>query len=387
MNQKKEGPAGPLERLQHFFQGFSGGDSKPPDPKKKQMRFSILYLFLALFLVSLLHDWYLAAQVETIPYSQFKVLVQEDKVGDLVLETNRIRGTLKEPKPPDRQFVTVRVDDPELVKLLDEKGISYKGSVENKWLPALLSWLLPIGLLLLFWSFMMRRMQSGPQGMLSIGKAKAKIYAEKNVGVTFEDVAGIDEAKAELEEIVEFLEDPGEVHSGSGARSPKACCWWARPGTGKTLLARAVAGEAGVPFFSMSGSDFVEMFVGVGAARVRDLFPQAKQNAPCIIFVDELDALGKARGARACGRQRRARADPEPAPGGDGRLRPERGRHHHGGHQPPRDPRPGAAPPRTLRPPGGVDRPDMRGREAILKIHAQSVPARPRRRPGGGRRH
>jgi ATP-dependent Zn protease len=157
-------------------------------------------VILTLFATTLLHDYYLAAKVETISYSKFKELVGENKVGNLTLGLDRIRGVHKEPKAPDRQFVTVRVNDPELVKLLDEKKISYSGSVENKWLPALLSWLLPIGLLILFWSFMMRRMGSGAQGVLSIGKAKAKIYAEKEIGVTFDDVAGIDEAKAELEE-------------------------------------------------------------------------------------------------------------------------------------------------------------------------------------------
>jgi cell division protease FtsH len=372
MDRKDGGPVNPLERLQRFFQSFSGGDTKPPDPKQKQMRFSILYFFLVLFLVTVVHDWYLSAQVETLPYSQFKDLIQEEKVENLVLGTNRIRGIHKEAKGLERQFVTIRVNDPELTKLLDEKGIQYSGSLENKWLPALLSWLLPIGLLVFFWSFMMRRMGSGPQGMLSIGKAKAKIYAEKNVGVTFEDVAGIDEAKAELEEIVEFLKTP-EKFQRLGGRIPKGVLLVGAPGTGKTLLARAVAGEAEVPFFSMSGSEFVEMFVGVGASRVRDLFSQAKKNAPCIIFVDELDALGKARGLNPVGgHDEREQTLNQLLVEMDG-FDPNVGVIIMAATN-----RPEILDPALLRPGRfdrhvAIDRPDIRGREAILKIHSRSV--------------
>jgi cell division protease FtsH len=273
-------------------------------------------------------------------------------------------------------FVTVRVDDPELTAILDEKGIQYTGTVENKWLPTLLSWIVPIGLLLLFWSFMMRRMQSGPQGMLSIGKAKARIYAEKNIGVTFDDVAGIDEAKAELEEIVEFLKTPQKFQR-LGGRIPKGVLLVGAPGTGKTLLARAVAGEAAVPFFSMSGSEFVEMFVGVGASRVRDLFAQAKQNAPCIIFVDELDALGKARGLNPTGghdereqtlNQLLVEMDGFETNAGVIIMAATN--------------RPEILDPALLRPGRfdrhvAIDRPDIRGREAILKIHVSSVELAP----------
>jgi cell division protease FtsH len=221
------------------------------------------------------------------------------------------------------QFHTTRVD-PAFAAELDQYDVVYDGRVESDFVANLLSWLLPIGLLIAFWWFVIRRMatRQGLGGLMAIGKSKAKIYAEQNTGATFEDVAGVDEAKAELKETVSFLEDPTR-YGRLGARQPKGILLVGPPGTGKTLLARAVAGEAGVPFFSISGSEFVEMFVGVGAARVRDLFEQAKQQAPCIIFIDELDALGRARGGGP------------PIPGGghdekeqtlnqlrDGRLRP-----------------------------------------------------------------
>jgi cell division protease FtsH len=228
----------------------------------------------------------LARQVNTIPYSEFKRYVAEGKVQKLSLKPQQITGTLTqgEQGDKDKQFVTVRVEDPELVKLLDDK-----------WLASLLSWILPLVFFIIVWRFLLGRMAGGPQGVLSLGKARAKIYADREVDVTFQDVAGIDEAKQELEEIVEFLQTP-EKFTRLGGKIPKGVLLVGAPGTGKTLLAKAVAGESGVPFFSISGSEFVEMFVGVGAARVRDLFAQAKEQAPCIIFVDELDALGKARG-------------------------------------------------------------------------------------------
>ena len=185
---------------------------------------------------------------------------------------------------------------------------------------------------------------------MSFGKSRAKRMSVDAPKITFRDVAGVDEAVEELHEIKEFLENPKKFQA-LGARIPKGVLLYGPPGTGKTLLARAVAGEAGVPFFSISGSDFVEMFVGVGASRVRDLFEQAKQNSPCIIFMDEIDAVGRHRGAGTGRRSRRARADAEPAAGGDGRLRDEGQHHPHRGHQPARHPGPGAAAPRPLRPP------------------------------------
>ena len=229
------------------------------------------------------------------------------------------------------------------------------------------------------WFLLVRRMaeqQGLGGGFMSIGKSRAKVYVEKKTGVTFNDVAGVDEAKAELQEVVEFLKDPKE-YGRLGARVPKGVLLVGPPGTGKTLLARAVAGEAGVPFFSITGSEFVEMFVGVGAARVRDLFEQARQKAPAIIFIDELDALGRARGAGGMRRPRREGADAEPAAGRARRLRPE----HRAGaarrDQPARDPRPGAAARRALRPRVLVDRPDKKGRLQILQVHAKKVKLAP----------
>jgi cell division protease FtsH len=195
----------------------------------------------------------------------------------------------------------VRVDDPDLVAQLEAAKVPFSGKIESTWLPAVLSWILPVIVFFGLWVFFIQRIAAGaPRGVMEIGKSKAKVYLEKDTGVTFEDVAGIDEAREELMELVAFLKDPGR-YQRLGGRIPKGVLLVGPPGTGKTLLAKAVAGEAAVPFFSISGSDFVEMFVGVGAARVRDLFAQAEQKAPCIIFIDELDALGRVRGVGFAG--------------------------------------------------------------------------------------
>ncbi len=241
-------------------------------------------------------SWYESTQVATIPYSRFLEYQQEGRASDLVIGSEQITGRIDAPEPgqPER-FRTVRVD-PELADRLD--GIEFTGAVENSWLSRAIAWVLPIGFILMFWMFLQRRLgQAGGlgAGLMSVGKSKAKIYAEEEVKVSFDDVAGVDEAKEELKEIIGFLREP-ERYGRLGARLPKGILLVGPPGTGKTLLARAVAGEAGVPFFSISGSEFVEMFVGVGAARVRDLFEQARGRAPCIIFIDELDAMGRARG-------------------------------------------------------------------------------------------
>ena len=371
----KKSPQTPPDRLSQFMnrlQGQGGGPAQPPDPDRKKMHFSIWYFLAAFLVMSLLHDLLVESQVKSIPYSQFKQLVRDGKVGSLVLEKDRIRGSIKEDGQGERFFVTVRVDDPGLVPLLEEKAVPYKGHLENRWLPALLSWIVPVGILILFWSYIMRRMGAGPQGVLSVGKAKAKIYAEKEVGVRFDDVAGIDEAKAELQEIVEFLESP-EKFQRLGGKIPKGVLLVGAPGTGKTLLARAVAGEAGVPFFSMSGSDFVEMFVGVGAARVRDLFAQAKDHAPCIIFVDELDALGKARGLNPMGgHDEREQTLNQLLVEMDG-FDPNAGVIIMAATN-----RPEILDPALLR--AGrfdrhvaIDRPDINGREAILRIHTRGI--------------
>jgi len=245
--------------------------------------------------------WYESSQVQTISYSEFLALQAEGGVTDLHVGSGQITGKLVAPGEDDREyFRTVRVD-PELASQLADEGIEFSGVVEDTWISRVLSWVLPFVLILALWMFMLRRTLGGGMGgglgggLMSVGKSKAKIYAEKGVKVSFADVAGVDEAKEELTEIIGFLRDP-KLYGRLGARLPKGILLVGPPGTGKTLLARAVAGESGVPFFSISGSEFVEMFVGVGAARVRDLFEQARAQAPCIIFIDELDALGRARG-------------------------------------------------------------------------------------------
>ncbi len=236
-------------------------------------------------------------QIATIPYSQFQQLLRDGKVDSVGVSDRFIQGTLKDPlQGGQKRFVTTRVD-PQFSAELDKYGVRYTGEVESTVLQDLLSWVMPILIFGGLWWYLGRRLtaQGLGGGLMSIGKSKAKIYVESNTGVTFADVAGVDEAKDELREVVDFLKNPS-AYSRLGGRMPKGILLVGPPGTGKTLLAKAVAGEAKVPFFSISGSEFVEMFVGVGAARVRDLFEQARQKAPAIIFIDELDALGRARG-------------------------------------------------------------------------------------------
>lgn len=256
--------------------------------------------FGAAWLIVLLgQQWWDGTQIVTIPYSEFIALEREGKLEDLEVGSEVITGAFREPEESrPARFRTIRVD-PDLALELAEGGTEFSGVIENTWLTRLLSWVLPMLLIVAFWMFMLRRMGAGAGGLggglMSVGKSKAKIYADESVKVRFDDVAGVDEAEEELEEIVGFLRDP-KRYGRLGARLPKGILLVGPPGTGKTLLARAVAGEAGVPFFSISGSEFVELFVGVGAARVRDLFEQARSQAPCIIFIDELDALARARG-------------------------------------------------------------------------------------------
>ncbi|HSM79055.1 MAG TPA: ATP-dependent zinc metalloprotease FtsH, partial [Bryobacteraceae bacterium] len=241
-------------------------------------------------------------KVEPIPYSRFHTLLEEDKIEEIAVTENHIYGTLKEKNADGlKDFVTTRVE-PELADKLDKHNVVYTGVVQSTWMRDLLSWLLPMAVFIGIWMFIIRRMNPGGMsgGLMSIGKSRAKVFVEKETKVTFADVAGVDEAKDELVEIINFLKDP-QGYSRLGGRAPKGILLIGPPGTGKTLLARAVAGEANVPFFSISGSEFVEMFVGVGAARVRDLFEQARQMAPAIIFIDELDSLGRARNAYGLG--------------------------------------------------------------------------------------
>ncbi len=266
---------------------------------QKSFRINAVFILLTVLSVFLLNDL-LTRQlaVANIPYSQFQGLVRDKKVDKVVIGADRIDGTLKEPLDGKSRFVTTRVD-PDISKELDSAGVTYSGRIESNFLPLLLSWILPVVFFFGVWMWLGKRMGAGGPGgpgggLMSIGKSKAKVYVETDTKTSFSDVAGVDEAKAELQEIVAFLKDP-KGYGRLGARMPKGVLLVGPPGTGKTLLAKAVAGEASVPFFSISGSEFVEMFVGVGAARVRDLFEQARQKAPAIIFIDELDALGRAR--------------------------------------------------------------------------------------------
>jgi cell division protease FtsH len=272
---------------------------------ERATRFNVGYLLFALLGMFFLQQWWHTAQtVEVVPYSQFEKLLKEDRIAEVTVSDQRITGKLKSPENGKRVAVANLVQ-PELAARLSQYGVEYTRVYESTFLRDILSWVLPALVFFGVWYLLVRRMANqagggGLGGFMSIGKSRAKIYVEKSTGVTFADVAGVDEAKAELQEVVEFLKDPAK-YGRLGARIPKGVLLVGPPGTGKTMLARAVAGEAGVTFFSISGSEFVEMFVGVGAARVRDLFEQARQKAPAIIFIDELDALGRARGAGAIG--------------------------------------------------------------------------------------
>ena len=262
---------------------------------ERHHKFSIWYVLIGIWVVLLVQN-YIAHMfvVKTIPYSQFLNLLKDGKVTEIAITENQIQGKMKDDKGELVDFKSVRVD-PDLSKMLDQYKVTFKGEVEPTFLKDLLSWVLPILIFIGVWYFLMKRMAGQQPGFMSLGKNKARIYMENELKVRFTDVAGVEEAEQELEEVIDFLKNPGKFGE-LGGRIPKGILLVGPPGTGKTLLAKAVAGESGVPFFSMSGSDFVEMFVGLGAARVRDLFTQAKEKAPCIIFIDELDALGKARG-------------------------------------------------------------------------------------------
>jgi cell division protease FtsH len=309
--QPKNADLTPVRRLVQFL-GLDGSEDKvnptpknrpPKEPEERKHQFTTWYLFAAFLGVMLIqYLWLQFKQVETIPYSQFEQLLEQDKISELVVGSETIAGTLKEPLPDGRKlFNTVRVE-PALADKLSAHGVKVTGEPSSSFLSMILSWVLPIFGFYLIWMYGVRRMaeRQGFGGLMAIGKSRAKIYVETDTKVTFRDVAGVDEAKSELQEIVAFLRDP-KSFGRLGARIPKGVLLIGPPGTGKTLLGRAVAGEAGVPFFSISGSEFVEMFVGVGAARVRDLFDQARRAAPCIIFIDELDALGRSRMAGAFG--------------------------------------------------------------------------------------
>jgi cell division protease FtsH len=269
---------------------------------EKKHQFNLTYILIAIFLLLAFQSiWLSYTQVETIPYSKFQELLKNKQVEKVIVGPSQIHGEFKTPQDGKKYFSTTRVD-PAVANELDKYGVNFTGSTGDNLFRDILSWVLPILIFFGIWAFFFRRMaeKQGLGGLMSVGRSRAKVYVETKTGVTFDDVAGADEAKDELKEVVEFLKSP-ERYSRLGARVPKGILLVGPPGIGKTLLARAVAGEAGVPFFSISGSEFVEMFVGVGAARVRDLFEQARKMKPCIIFIDELDSLGRSRTAGIMG--------------------------------------------------------------------------------------
>ncbi|THD82488.1 ATP-dependent metallopeptidase FtsH/Yme1/Tma family protein [Aliigemmobacter aestuarii] len=263
--------------------------------RKQQLH---LWYFLAAFMgLLVVQSWLSQASVtQRIPYSTFLEHLEAGRIASVTVRPEQIDGRYADPIDGNTHFIT-NIVPPDLTDRLERSGVEFDGTVQNTFLATLLSWIVPVLLIFALWSFFLRRVieRQGMGGMMSVGKSRAKVYVERDTGVTFDDVAGVDEAKAELKEIVDFLKEPKKF-GRLGARIPKGILLTGPPGTGKTLFARAIAGEAGVPFFSISGSEFVEMFVGVGAARVRDLFEQARKAAPCIIFIDELDALGRRRG-------------------------------------------------------------------------------------------
>lgn len=343
---------------------------------EKKHQINIWYFIVAIWVIVFAQQWWTDRQaVETIPYSEFQALLRDGKIEKIGIADQYIRGTLRTPRVDGvTQIYTIRVE-PALAEDLQKYNVEFTGVIESKFLANLLSWVVPVAVFFALWMFVVRRFanQSGMGGFMTVGKSKAKIYMEKDTRVTFEDVAGVDEAKMELREVVQFLQDPSK-YGRLGARLPKGVMLVGPPGTGKTLLARAVAGEAGVPFFSISGSEFVEMFVGVGAARVRDLFDQARKSSPCIIFIDELDALGRARGISPVGggndekeqtlNQLLSEMDGFDASSGVVLLAATN--------------RPEILDPALLR--AGrfdrqvlVDRPDKVGREAILKVHIGKI--------------
>ena len=363
----------------------------------KPMRFSIWY-FLSLLLVLVLVQTFFSMQRSyPVNYSDFRHLIDMKGVNDLEISSDTINGVLlpsgveylaKETKDPDLpkrlakefpkqvMFTTVRVEDKDLIDLLEQKGIKYKALPDRAWLTSLISWILPMLLLVGLWLFIFRRMSAGPGGIMSIGKSKARVYVEDETKTTFADVAGVEEAEEELKEVIEYLKHPSKFQV-LGGKIPKGVLLVGPPGTGKTLLARAVAGEAGVSFLSLTGSDFVEMFVGVGAARVRDLFQQAQEKAPAIIFIDELDAIGKARGmSPMSGHEERENTLNQLLAEMDG-FDTRKGVIMMAATNRPEilDPaliRPGRFDRQIL-----VDRPSLKGREDILKIHTRNVKLAP----------
>jgi cell division protease FtsH len=359
---------------------LGGGPLPPMDGWKN----SIVYIFVAIISISMFNWLLVSADSSVVPYSEFKDMVAQNQIVRIEMDKNYYTGYTNAPTLPTdgrpmatsgrTTYKTVPVYDPEFTKLLDEKGVTYSAMPMegNALLAFVLNWLIPIGFMFALWHFLQKRMSGMGSNVLSVGQNKNVIVAEGDVKTRFLDVAGVDEAKEELVEVVDFLKSP-KKYTDIGGKIPKGVLLLGPPGTGKTLLARAVAGEAGVPFFRMSGAEFVEMFVGVGAARVRDLFKQAREKAPCIVFIDELDAIGKSRlNGMGGGNDEREQTlnqllvemDGFDATSGLIILAATN--------------RPDVLDPALLRPGRfdrqvAVDRPDLVGREAILNIHAKTV--------------
>ena len=335
---------------------------------------AIWYVLGFLLLLAVAQTVFFSAQAgDTISYSDFKTHVRAGRVQEVTVGPDTVHGVLKSAEgQPARPFNAIRIEDPKLVEELERYGVSHRGEIASRWMGEMLGWLIPVFLFVAMWMFFLRRMSGAEGGVMSFGRSKAKVYADDAVKVRFGDVAGVDEAEEELKEIVEFLRTP-KKYTSIGGRIPKGVLLVGPPGTGKTLLARAVAGEAGVPFFSLSGSEFVEMFVGVGAARVRDLFAQADVKAPCIVFIDELDALGKVRIQSPMGsHEEREQTLNQLLAEMDG-FDARKGVIIMGATNRPEvlDPallRPGRFDRQVL-----VDKPDVRGREDILRIHVKTV--------------
>ena len=346
--------------------------------RQKKISFSTSYILLALATLFLIQYW-ISPKVVNVSYTQFKNLVTEQKINSVVISTNQLKGyetrqdQKKEPLFPEKIYRTPRVDDRNLVDFLEKNNIDIIAENENTFLKTLLSWVVPALIFVGIWMFAIRKMSQAGPGMMTLGKHKARIVAQTDLGVDFSSVAGQDEAKEELKEVIEFLKKP-EKFTRLGAKIPKGILLVGPPGTGKTLMAKAVAGESGVPFFSISGSDFIEMFVGLGAARVRDLFDQAGKTAPCIVFIDELDALGKARGIGGIsgGHDEREQTLNQLLAEMDG-FETNKGVIILAATN-----RPEILDPALLRPGRFdrhilVDRPDLKERVAILKVHAKGV--------------
>ena len=353
--------------------------TKPSDrptrrPRTPTRPFSPLWFIAALFGLLLIFNLVSAAlrQGESLQYSEFKSLLAQGQVAEVILGVETIRGTYRGPDGRDVAFNTTVVPDTKLIEQLEEKQVRFRGERQNRWIAEVLGWVLPILLIIALWTFFFRRMGGAESGIMSFARSRAKIFADDDVKVSFTDVAGVDEAADELREIVEFLKNPRK-YTTLGGRIPKGVLLVGPPGTGKTLLARAVAGEAKVPFFSLSGSEFVEMFVGVGAARVRDLFRQAETKAPCIVFIDELDALGKVRQQSPMGgHEEREQTLNQLLAEMDG-FDSKKGVIIMAATN-----RPEVLDPALLRPGRFdrqvvVDKPDVKGREAILNIHVRHV--------------